>query len=146
MGLILLDTNILADHFNGFKEAFVEISYHRNVGISSITYLEVAVGLHGTNIAAFDLLIGSLPIAIFHTDDSIINEAISIRKTSIAVYHAGIGRKVRTADSIILATANVTGRQLITRNPRDFRGANIPVRVPYQMTNGIVSNVLPPPP
>lgn len=146
MGLILLDTNILADHFNGFKEAIIEISYHRHIAISSITYLEVAVGLHGANIAAFDLLIGNLPIAIFHPDDHIINEAISMRKASIAAHKAGIGRKIRTADAIILATANVTGRQLITRNPSDFHAAKIPVRVPYQVMNGIVSNVLLPPP
>ena len=145
MGLVLLDTNILADHFNGIKEAIVEISFHDKIGISSITYLEVAVGLDGAEVAAFDLLVSTFPIAIYHPNDAIIKEATSIRKASIVASKMGTGRKIPTPDAIILATANVTGSQLITRNPGDFRAAKIPVRVPYMVTNGIVSAVLPSP-
>jgi predicted nucleic acid-binding protein len=47
--------------------------------------------------------------------------------------------KIRLPDVIILATANVTGRLLITRNKQDFRGANI--RLPYELQEGRVFNV-----
>jgi hypothetical protein len=45
MGLILLDTNILIDHFNGIPEALDEIANHENLAISAITWMEVAAGL-----------------------------------------------------------------------------------------------------
>lgn len=41
--------------------------------------------------------------------------------------------------TIILATAKVSGRLIITRNPDDFPRAK--VRVPYEIANGKVTNV-----
>lgn len=40
MGLVLLDTNILIDHFNGLPEATNEIAYHENIAISAVTWAE----------------------------------------------------------------------------------------------------------
>jgi hypothetical protein len=50
-------------------------------------------------------------------------------------------------DALILATANITGRWLITRDKKDFRGTK--VRTPYELnTSGStvrVVKVAPPP-
>lgn len=143
MGLVLLDTNILIDHFNGIDEALDEISHHDNLAISAITWLEVAVGLTLRELAAFDRLNKDLPIYVLHTTDEIMRETARLRGESIAAHKAGTGKKLATPDAIILATANITGRQLITRNPTDFGAAATPVRVPYELTHGIVSNVAP---
>lgn len=140
MGLTLLDTNILIDHFNGIIEAADEISYHDNIAISAITWSEVAVKLSAHELAEFDAIIRDLPIYVLHTDDAIIRETTRLRVASFA---PGM-KKLKTPDAIILATANVTGRTVVTRNPADFSAA-LSVRVPYEVTNGIVSNVSPPP-
>ena len=88
MGLILLDTNILADHFNGIAAATTEIAYHSNIAISAITQLEVAVGLFGDDVTAFARLLRLLPINVVQTDDAIIQESIRIRKASIIASRA----------------------------------------------------------
>jgi predicted nucleic acid-binding protein len=90
-------------------------------------------------------MIRALPITVIHPDDDIIREATRIRKSSIDAQRAGTGRKIATPDAIIMATANVTGRQVITRNPGDFSMAMRTVRIPYQIAGGVVTNVAPAP-
>lgn len=67
MGLVLFDTNILIDHFNGIPEATDEIAYYRNTAISAITWAEVAVKLDTAGMAEFELLVAALPIYVLHT-------------------------------------------------------------------------------
>ncbi|AWL03719.1 PIN domain-containing protein [Massilia oculi] len=143
MGLILLNTNILIDHFNGIPEALDEIANHENLAISAITWMEVAAGLSPADAGAFDQLTRQLPVYVLHTTDEIIRETTRLRSASIKAHRAGTGKKLATPDAIILATANITGRQLVTRNPADFAAASTPVRVPYTLTDGIVSNIRP---
>lgn len=143
MGLILLDTNILIDHFNGISAALDEIANHENLAISAITWMEVATGLDPVDLAAFDLLTKHLPVQVLHTTDEIVRETARLRGASIKAHKAGTAKKLATPDAIILATANMTGRRLVTRNPADFGAASLPVRVPYDLTNGIVSNIRP---
>lgn len=143
MGLVLLDTNILIDHFNAIAEATDEIANHDNIAISAITWMEVAAGLTTDEAESFDRLIRDLPIYVLHTTDDIIRQTTRLRAASMAANKAGTGKRLKTPDAIILATANVSGRQIVTRNPSDFAGAAIPVRVPYDLTDGIVTNVRP---
>lgn len=147
MGLILLDTNILVDHFAGISEATDEIAYHDNIAISAITWTEVAVKLDSAEEAEFDALIRELPIYVLHTDDHIIREATRVRAASFEGNQFNIPgvRKLKTPDAIILATANVTGRLLVTCNPADFSLARAGVRVPYRNTAGFITAVAPPP-
>jgi predicted nucleic acid-binding protein len=42
-------------------------------------------------------------------------------------------RRIKLPDAIILATAETTSRQLLTRNVRDFPKGMRGVRVPYQV-------------
>jgi len=146
MGLVLLDTNILIDHFNGIPEATVEISYHENVAISVITWSEVAVKLDTAELADFDRLVAALPIYVLHTDDAIMRETARIRAECIAANTAGTGRKMKTPDAIILATSHLTGRTLVTRDADDFvTAARVPLRTPYSDSGGVVTDVAPPP-
>ena len=51
-------------------------------------------------------------------------------------------RKIKTSDAVILATAHVTGRMLVSRDADDFVGvAKVTVRLPYRYSNGTVSDV-----
>jgi hypothetical protein len=65
-------------------------------------------------------------------------EAASIRAASLLR-----PPKIQLPDAIIQATANVTGRLLVTRNKKDFRGNNL--RFPYDLENGRVFNIASPP-
>jgi hypothetical protein len=47
-------------------------------------------------------------------------------------------------DCIIRATAEASGRLVITRNPADFGGEGPLVRVPYEIVNGVAVNIKPP--
>lgn len=143
MGLVLLDTNILIDHINAVAQATEEIANHDNVAISAITWMEVAAGLTAAETSGFEQLIRDLPIYVLHTTDEIIRETTRLRAASIAASKAGAGRKLATPDAIILATADVSGRRIVTRNPADFAAATIPIRVPYDLSGGVVSNLRP---
>lgn len=143
MGLILLDSNILIDLFNDLPAAEDEISYHDNIAISAITWTEVAVKFTPSETMRFDSIVRDLPIYVLHTDDAIIREATRLRARSLVPMYGR--RKLKTPDAIILATANVTGRTIVTRNGSDFAAARMPVRVPYQYSDGVVSRIAPAP-
>lgn len=146
MGLVLFDTNILIDHFNGIPEATDEIAYYRNTAISAITWAEVAVKLDTAGMAEFELLVAALPIYVLHTDNAIMRETARIRAVSIERNRHGLGRKLKTPDAIILATAHLTGRTLVTRNADDFvAAARVPLRTPYVYSGGAVTRIAPPP-
>lgn len=143
MALVLLDTNVLIDHFNGVGAATIEIANHQDLAISAITWMEVAVGLDGSDLAAFESMVDELPIRVLHTNDEIIRETARLRAASIAAYKAGAGKKLATPDAVILATANHTNRQLVTGNPADFSAASVPIRIPYKLVDGIASDIAP---
>lgn len=149
MGLALIDTNIFIDHLRGVTQAMHEISYYENVAMSAITWSEVAVLLDAMELAEFEAMIRDMSIYVLHTDDAIIREATRVRAESFAKNAVTTGMKVKklkTPDAIILATAHVTGRILVSRDADDFIGvAKVNVRLPYKYSGAIVSDVAPPP-
>lgn len=144
MELALLDSNIVMDALNGYTQAVAEISYFKDIAISDVAWIEVlakplAAACDNAGQASVQLVRNFLSnFTVIHSDDAIMAEAARLRANSL-IYPP----KIRLPDVIILATANVTGRLLITRNKRDFRGANI--RFPYELQHGQVFNVAAPP-
>ena len=137
----LIDSNIIMDLLNGVTAARTECSYYSDIAISAVTWMEVAVGSTATEMVQFETFIRALGVKVVHTNDVIAYRAAQIRQNGLKAFPK---RNIKLPDAIIGATANVEGRIVVTRNPRDF-GANT-VRVPYQYdaTTGIVNNVLPP--
>jgi len=90
---------------------------------------------HESVLAMRDLL---AEFTIIHTSDAIMAEAARIRAGSFIN-----PPKIRLPDVLIQATANVTGRVLVTRNKKDFRGPN--VRIPYELQCGQIFNIAVPP-
>lgn len=134
MALALFDSNIIIDALNNHREAIEEMANYQDAAISAITWMEAAAEM-----MEFDIFLAHYPIKVIHTDDRIARAAAVIRGISL------LRRPyIPLPDAIIGATANVTGRTVITRNPRDFGASQ--VHVPYKMHNGIISGVLPPPP
>ena len=145
MGLALFDSNILIDAFLGVDQAMVEIRYFKHIAISSITWMELiakplaeeAAGeITATEMRAARTFVATF--TVIHTNDAIMMEAAVVRAHSLV--HPP---KIQLPDAIIQATANVTGRLLVTRNKKDFRGSNL--RCPYDLQNGRIFNIAAPP-
>lgn len=121
-GAVLFDTNILIDLFSGRREAKETLeAWPPQHAISIITWMEVMVGAkkyhqeHRTRIAlnAFEVIGVSPEIA---------ERSVNLRQE--------YGMKL--PDAIILATAQIHRRELVTRNTKDFAG--VPgVITPYQL-------------
>lgn len=145
MAIALIDTNVLIDLSRGVNEAKTELLYYSDLAISNITYMEFVIGLR--KLLHFGTI--SLPIheksmaivdhlAVIDIDKYVTKAAIDIRSDSLI---RG-GTKIKLPDAIINATANISGRYLVTRDPRGFVGPNI--RVPYQIDrNGSVVDINP---
>ena len=118
----LFDTNILIDHLNGVTKATLEIGLSRDPAISIITWIEVMTGASGqdeeTILRAFLFNFECLPITT-----AVADRAAVIRRE----------KRLRMPDAIILATAEVAGRKLVTRNVKDFPSGMRGVRMPYKV-------------
>lgn len=136
----LLDTNIVVDLFNGVPQSADEVSYYPDVAISAITLMELAVGCIKLGTMQQLLAFINTGVLVIHTDQAIALAAAQIRAVGLMALPM---RNIKLPDAIIGATANLSLRTLVTRNPRDF-GASA-VRVPYQLRNGVVDMVAPPP-
>ena len=139
MAIVLFDTNILIDHFNNVEEATNELLAYDDAVISAITWIELACKFNDTDKQAFAALLAAAGIRVVHTNDNIMYRAAEIRGGSIRKKP-----KIHLPDCIILATAAVQGRVIVTRNPKDYGGGDSGVHVPYKLENGIVSELVPP--
>ena len=118
----LFDTNILIDHLNGIAEATRELKRGGDPAISMITWIEVMTGASSPAeeavLRSFLLNFECLPVS-----SAVAERAAGVRRE----------RKIKMPDAIILATAEVAGRELVTRNVRDFPAGMRGVRVPYEV-------------
>jgi hypothetical protein len=119
---VLFDTNILIDHLNGIAKATREIKRSGDPAISMITWIEVMTGAESATeeavLRSFLLNFACLPV------------------TNAVAERAALNRrqkKIKLPDAIILATAEVANRHLVTRNVKDFPAGMRGVRVPYRI-------------
>lgn len=113
------DSNILIDALNGEAAAREEIARVDHPWISRVTWIEVLSKERGGTLKVIERF-----LAGFSVDE------LDLR---IAAHAATLRRersRLKLADSVILASAQVNHRILVTRNIRDFP-ANMPgIRVP----------------
>ncbi|MGQ0558011.1 MAG: type II toxin-antitoxin system VapC family toxin [Sphingosinicella sp.] len=118
------DANIVIDALLGHRQGLEELSRATADGqrawISRIVWIEVmSKGTGETVQGTEDFLSG---FDVDELDKEIASRAAALRRE---------GMRLRSADAVILASAQVRGRILVTRNTKDFP-ANMPgVRVPY---------------
>ena len=121
-----LDTNILIDALRGIEQARNEIrrasEANGRAWISRMVWIEVLSKGEGEQLRRAEILLSG-----FGMDEI---------DAEIAARAAGLRRergRLASPDAIILATAMLRGRVLITRNTQDFP-ANMPgIRVPYTL-------------
>jgi len=116
----LFDTNILIDYLSGVAAADVEISRYRDRSISVITWMEVLVGVRGSDEADV--------VELFLRDFRLVDVTRSIAREAVAVRQS---TRMRLPDAIILASARVETALLVTRNSKDFPRDDPAIRVPY---------------
>ena len=113
------DSNILIDALNGDRIAHAEIARVEQPWISRVTWIEVLSKERGGTLKIIENFLGGF--------------SIDELDTRIAAHAAALRRergRLKLADSVILASAQVNHRILVTRNIKDFP-ANMPgIRVP----------------
>lgn len=118
------DANIIIDAMSGYPPARVEIARAVSAGsrawISRMAWVEV-LSKGDENVVRGTLAFMSR----FGVDE--IDEEIALRAAALRRERP----RLKTPDAVILATAQLRGRVLITRNTRDFPAEMPGIRVPY---------------
>lgn len=116
------DSNILIDALNGIEAAYAELDRVEASWISRVTWIEVMSRVSDATLVRTQSLLSACNID--ELDATIAARAAALRNER---------RSLKLADSVILASAQVHGRILVTRNTKDFP-ANLPgIRVPYTL-------------
>ncbi len=117
----LLDTNILIDYLNGIDAAREEICRYEKPLISTITWMEVMVGVNDDEHQAIRSFLARFTQV--NIDAEVAEIAVSIRRRF----------KMRLPDAIIWASAKRENALLVSRNTKDFPVDSPGVRAPYQL-------------
>lgn len=115
----VFDTDILVDYLNGVPAARDELSRYQQRSISLISWMEVLVGADDRVSEATRAFLDGFELVV--PDRSIAERAVVLQRTE----------RIKLPDAIVWATAEVTGRLLVTRNGRDFPASRPGIRIPY---------------
>lgn len=116
----LFDTNILIDYLNGVDDARVEIERHVDRFISTVTWMEVLVGVRGEE--EEDV------VEMFLREFQVVDLTRRVSREAVALRRA---RTIRLPDAIVWASARSESALFVTRNTKDFPEDDPGVRVPY---------------
>ena len=118
----VFDTNILIDALRDIVSAQSELSRYSQRYISRMSWIEVMVGaLPDDAVRAEGYL---RHFRIIELSEDIARHAAALRAQR---------RRLKALDAIILASAQTTGRILVTRNTKDFPAQMPGIRVPYEL-------------
>jgi predicted nucleic acid-binding protein len=115
------DTNILIDWLNDSPKAIAELGRYKNPRISRVVWTEILAGEPLETRTRIRELIA--PFDVVEIDARIAMASADIRCRS----------RMKLMDAYILATAQVNGSILITRNTKDFPAEMPGIRVPYTL-------------
>lgn len=118
----VFDTNILVDVLQGVPAAQGELTRYSQLYISRVSWIEVMVlGLpqDAERIEGF--------LSHFRTIE--VGEDIARHAATLRAQR----RRLKALDAIVLASAQKTGRILVTRNTADFPATMPGIRIPYYL-------------
>ncbi len=115
------DTNIVIDWLNDSQAATNELARYTRHRISRIVWTEILAGEPLEGRSAMQQVIAAFEIV--DVDQRIALAAADIRHRS----------RMKLIDAYILATAQVNGAILVTRNTKDFPAQMPGVRIPYTL-------------
>lgn len=117
----LFDTNILIDYLRGLPQARAELDRFADPAISIVTWMEVLVGApEGTEAVTRGWLDRFVVVPL---DAAVAERAVALRRA----------RRLKLPDAIVLASAELGARLLVTRDARAFPADDPGVRIPYRV-------------
>lgn len=120
------DTGIVIDALLGIEQGRAElrraISQTGRAWLSRMAWIEVMSKSSGAELREMERFLAGF--AIDEIDSEIADRAAALRRER---------KGIRLPDAIILATALVRGRVLVTRNTRDFPAEMPGIRIPYTL-------------
>ena len=120
------DSNIIIDTLKGYPQARIEleraVERGGRVWISRAVWIEVMSKGEGEGLRRAEILLSGF--GVDEIDEEIANCAAALRRER---------PRLKSMDAIILATAQIRGRVLITRNTKDFPAKMPGIRVPYTL-------------
>jgi predicted nucleic acid-binding protein len=124
------DSNILIDVLRGSLKARAELE--RAVGrgrvwVSRMVWLEILSRGEGEGLKRAEILLSGF--GIDEVDEEIAERAAALRRER---------PRLKSPDAIILATALIRGRVLVTRNTKDFPEQIPGVRIPYTIDESLI--------
>ena len=117
---VLVDTSIIIDLFGNVAQAEPELRRYTDRAISIVTWMELVVGLRDSEKEMMEIVEANF--TLLPLTQAVAEETVFVRRST----------KLKLADAIILATAHVDKRTLLTRNTRDFTPGRF-VRIPYKL-------------
>ena len=118
---VLFDTNILIDYLRGIPQARAACDRHADRAVSIVTWMEVMAGSTPANEADARSFLMNFYTLLLDTD--VAERAFLLHRTN----------RIKLPDAIIQATAEESGRILLTRNTRDFSPGTPGVMIPYTL-------------
>lgn len=116
----VLDSDILIDYLQGIPQARKELGNYRDPCYSVISWMEVMCGAETEEeAAAARAFLNALRLV--ELDGAIAARAVQLRRE----------KRLKLPDAVILATADVEGCFLVTRNAKDFGVKDPRIRIPY---------------
>lgn len=122
MSAASFDSNILIDALRGHGHAQAELERVDDRWISRITWIEIMSRVDDGSVKPTTSLLAAFMID--ELDAEIAARAAMLRNER---------RSLKLPDAVILASAQVRGRILVTRNTRDFPAKLPGIRVPYTL-------------
>ena len=122
MSEAVFDSNILIDALKDISSAQQELLRYKRRYISRISWIEVMVGALPDDASRAEGFLGHFQV--IELNEEIGRHAAMLRSQR---------RSLKAMDAIILATAQTTGRILVTRNTKDFSARLPGIRVPYSV-------------
>lgn len=122
MSVAAFDTPILLDALRGHREAGAELQRYRQRFISRLSWIEVLSLAQPDDVQRAEAFLSHF--SVVEISDEIARSAAQL---------CGQRAALSLDNAVILASAQVAGRILITRNTADFPAAMPGIRVPYTL-------------
>lgn len=116
----ILDSDVLIDYLQGAPQARKELVRYRRPHYSMISFIELHCGANNAAEArAVDVLLSTM--TRIELTEEVARRAVELRREL----------RLKLPDAVVLASAEVEGCILVTRNTRDFPKGDPRVRFPY---------------
>lgn len=122
MSEAVFDSIILVDALRGVEAARSELLRYSQRFISRVTWIEVMVGARPDDGGKTEAFLDHF--RLIEVGEDIARQAAALRSQQ---------KNLNANDAIVLASAQTTGRILVTRNTADFPAEMPGIRVPYTL-------------